>query len=94
MASNLPPGVTESMIPGNRPGDAADEELAGRIWEILEPLRKLIAEELSDEQERIHETVEMELFALVSEGYSKGYTDARDDEAMERAALAQDKEPL
>ena len=25
MSSNLPPGVTDSMIPGNRPEDARDE---------------------------------------------------------------------
>jgi hypothetical protein len=30
--SNLPPGVSESMIPGNRPEDIAEEE----FWENLE----------------------------------------------------------
>lgn len=31
MPSNLPPGVTESMIPGNRPEDVEDEA----FWEML-----------------------------------------------------------
>jgi hypothetical protein len=31
MSSNLPPGVTESMIPGNRPEDEAEE----KFWELL-----------------------------------------------------------
>jgi len=30
--SNLPPGVTEGMIPGNRPEDLAEEE----FWETLD----------------------------------------------------------
>jgi hypothetical protein len=31
MSSNLPPGVTENMIPGNRPEDMAEEA----FWEAL-----------------------------------------------------------
>jgi hypothetical protein len=31
MSSNLPPGVTESMIPGNRPEDLAEEA----FWDAL-----------------------------------------------------------
>ena len=31
MSSNLPPGVTESMIPGNRPEDAAWDA----VWEDI-----------------------------------------------------------
>jgi len=30
---NLPPGVTENMIPGNRPEDVRREEIEERVWE-------------------------------------------------------------
>lgn len=33
MSSNLPPGVTESMIPGNRPEDMEHEALAEKLSE-------------------------------------------------------------
>ena len=32
--SNLPPGVTESMIPGSRPEDTALEKVLDWIWTI------------------------------------------------------------
>jgi hypothetical protein len=45
MASNLPPGVSEGMIPGNRPEDLADEE----FWEaLLERLPKGASAQLTD----------------------------------------------
>lgn len=31
MASNLPPGVTDSMIPGNRPEDVAFDAFCDRL---------------------------------------------------------------
>jgi len=34
--SNLPPGVTESMIPGNRPEDLAAEEMTECLYDIVE----------------------------------------------------------
>lgn len=33
--SNLPPGVTESMIPGNRPEDEAEERFMEELYEHL-----------------------------------------------------------
>lgn len=46
MASNLPPGVSESMIPGNRPADLVyDKWLEGRIGEVL---AELATDSLSD----------------------------------------------
>jgi len=38
MESNLPPGVTEGMIPGNRPEDAEWEEFYEKLPEMLEDL--------------------------------------------------------
>ncbi len=35
MSSNLPPGVSDSSIPGNRPEDALDEQILGDIWSVL-----------------------------------------------------------
>ena len=35
MASNLPPGVTESMIPGNRPEDMARESAEEKLLDAL-----------------------------------------------------------
>jgi len=34
MSSNLPPGVTESMIPGNRPEDADDEAFFDKLLNL------------------------------------------------------------
>lgn len=33
--SNLPPGVTESMIPGNRPEDIAEERFWEELWDYI-----------------------------------------------------------
>ena len=38
MSSNLPPGVTESMIPGNRPEDQMVEEYQEAIADVLTEL--------------------------------------------------------
>lgn len=35
MSSNLPPGVTDSMIPGNRPEDVRYERMADRLAEVM-----------------------------------------------------------
>lgn len=35
--SNLPPGVTENMIPGNRPEDEAFENWANEVTGLIDP---------------------------------------------------------
>lgn len=42
MSGNLPPGVTDGMIPGNRPEDAAQERFMEKLGEAL---RGIMAEE-------------------------------------------------
>lgn len=76
MASNLPPGVSVSMIPGNRPEDIEDEA----FWETLDA--KLIENgidlpEFTDELTKVVD---------VARGlaYERGYADGRNDEALVR----------
>ena len=37
MSSNLPPGVTDGMIPGNRPEDAEEERICEAITVLIGP---------------------------------------------------------
>lgn len=36
MSSNLPPGVTESMLPGNRPEDEAFDSWADEVYRMID----------------------------------------------------------
>lgn len=69
--SNLPPGVTENMIPGNRPADVAYENLCEAVGDLVgsefaegdkfEPLCQWISDRLDDAnragyQEGVQET--------------------------------------
>lgn len=49
MASNLPPGVTESMLPGNRPEDVLFDRAYGDLCEGLDKAG-IDTDQLSDDQ--------------------------------------------
>lgn len=77
--SNLPPGVTESMIPGNRPSDLEEEA-------FYDALRAALAEK--DLPEGILETDDgIAVLEIARDlGYEKGRGDAETDLALEQAA--------
>jgi hypothetical protein len=87
MASNLPPGVTESMIPGNRPEDLANEE----FWTALETRFKAEHPELDEKLQYITLSDDLEpAFVAVVEmardmGYAAGVNEARIETEIERA---------
>ena len=73
MSSNLPPGVTESMIPGNRPEDAAFEswhdgkeaELGKDIDAMIDEIRSSYQGGFPDDMEFDQETLAAELVRLL-----------------------------
>lgn len=73
---NMPPGVTTSMIPGNRPEDEAEE----RFWQTLE--ERCDAEELnSDVPDELTRVIEI----ARDIGYDLGVIDARADAELAEA---------
>ena len=72
MASNLPPGVTESMLPGNRPEDRELEARAEAIGSRLDQLGMDPTDELIDKV--IDLVIEFEEAA-----WTAGYNQAQDD---------------
>ncbi len=65
MSWNMPPGVSESMIPGNRPEDIAEDALYARIFDIL--------------PEEIGEVQVEAIVSMIYEAYNNGYRDALTD---------------
>jgi len=92
--SNLPPGVTESMIPGNRPEDIAEEE----FWATLEKKFAGQNEGNSDlfwswmnTNQALSDAV-MEYVILARDlGYQRGYNEGQNDAQMEISAAELDK---
>jgi hypothetical protein len=79
VSSNLPPGVTDSMIPGNRPEDIEEERFWMRFDEAFP--------EWSRFDEGDHLSMDATQFGLFmewarSEGYSKGFADAINEAAL------------
>ena len=82
MGGNLPPGVTDSMIPGNRPEDIAYEKLVDDIYGALggtedKPLGDGDAITITDE-------VIDRLVAFAGKQWDAGYQAGLADEAMAR----------
>ena len=76
MASNLPPGVTVNMIPGNRPEDLAEEALAEHVAAELDKLPSR-----GEDDEHLIELI----CKLMGEARQLGREDGRDDEKLARA---------
>lgn len=83
--SNLPPGVSESMIPGNRPEDLAEEEFCEKLAEAL--LKK------DWRQEDIDDLFESDRYQAITEtrdlGYVRGFNEGRAEEQMAQAMREQ-----
>lgn len=77
--SNLPPGVTESMIPGNRPEDIAYEELWERVYDKAYEVG-LVTDASNDllESEPFIQLIDW----LSGHAYQKGYTAGAADAQM------------
>ncbi len=89
MSSNLPPGVSANMIPGNRPEDEEDEE----FWEAF---HSRIARDHKDESDTLDDRLanDPKLEAAVCRaillgrdmGYAAGATDASIDAMVGEAS--------
>jgi hypothetical protein len=75
--SNLPPGVTEGMIPGNRPEDEADEA----FFDALSARSVALGFDLPDDGQ-----FEDALRAARDLGYDVGHDDGRAEEQMAQCA--------
>ncbi len=88
MSSNLPPGVTDSMIPGNRPEDLAEEA----FWEALYEKAGVTSEDSLD-AEGVVRLIQAARDLAYQAGYNAGHAEAEmsyclvDSEVDERAAL-------
>lgn len=82
--SNLPPGVTESMIPGNRPEDFADEAFLGALEDRLAAAG--LGVDLDDEAIAKAIEIAKEL------AYAAGYADAEADAAMIEGAREEEED--
>lgn len=70
MLSNLPPGVTESMIPGNRPEEAAAEALYEKLSAVLP-------------EDTAEETLDA-LAAMIGQAWNDGFSAGRAEAAFDR----------
>jgi hypothetical protein len=78
MSSNLPPGVTENMIPGNRPEDADDDAFFDKLLN-LPGLERGAADAVASST-ALQEVV----IAARDLGFAAGYNEGRADEGLYR----------
>lgn len=76
MSSNLPPGVTASMIPGNRPGDDDEEAFFEVLYADL-TTERVDAIEADESLPRI-------IIKARDLGYEAGYNAGRADAELEK----------
>ena len=88
--SNLPPGVSEGMIPGNRPEDVAYEAKWNRLYEMW--LKAEIHTDYldSDEESRFDVVCETDWFIKAVDiamelAYTQGWKDHQDEVDLEKA---------
>jgi predicted DNA-binding ribbon-helix-helix protein len=90
MSSNLPPGITESMIPGNRPEDAEEEafwdELASRMGLPANKLAERVFDQVAND-DNLSKVIEL----ARDIGYERGMQDGRAEEQMAQAAEEAEK---
>ena len=89
MSSNLPPGCSESDIPGNRPEDFAEEALAVEINELLQPVNDLGEHVLIGWETAFDKTHAM-VMDFVKEQYEAGRKAAMEDEKMARGCASEE----
>lgn len=73
MTSNLPPGVTDSMIPGNRPEDVAQEKFMDRLYDLLSDFGIDLAEQNDELWEQVDTYADGLLDLIVR--YQRGQTE-------------------
>jgi hypothetical protein len=94
MSSNLPPGVTERMLPGNTPEDEAEEAFFETVYDRLAvkhgagPLGQLTDDESTEEL--LHSAIGI----ARDIAYAKGMQDERDSAALEKHFDAESRERL
>lgn len=76
MTSNLPPGVTDQMLPGNTPEDAAFEALCEALGEILPDIEQLSEETIT----RLAEFILDREAKAYKDGYHGGLYNGQGDE--------------
>lgn len=77
MSSNLPPGVTESMIPGNRPEDAAYEAFMEAVSTVVDAETWTAIEDNAQHLAAIDKAREL--------GYEAGFGDAKAEAEIDEA---------
>lgn len=94
MSSNLPPGVTDSMLPGNTPEDHKAEAFADWLWDVVYSHIGVGYDTLPDDKADAFEQAMYEAFGKQwSDGYAQGGADAELARTFEdRPAI--DDEPL
>lgn len=76
---SYPPGVTESMLPGNSKEEREQEEMMDLIYSALDPLRKFWK---GDGAEQAEDVVATAIEKIVSNAYAKGRGEGIHDEAL------------
>ena len=89
--SNLPPGVTESMIPGNRPEDIAEEE----FWDVLDERfakkHKSLSRQIHALMEASHSGMIPKYAAMARDiGYERGFAEGRAEAEMSLSMIESD----
>lgn len=81
--SNLPPGVSEHMIPGNRPEDVEWEDFIARLSEKLPKQYSYIWDRLDEDYGLESAVLEM-LDIARNLGIERGYSDCKADQEIDR----------
>lgn len=82
--SNLPPGVTDNMIPGNRPEDQKQEAFLESFYEFEEGARKE-----HGTGDAYVEALAQWMWDGMGAAYQEGYNQGQHDEALAREQVAE-----
>lgn len=77
---SYPPGVTESMLPGNSKEEQEKEAMVESLYEAISPLRAYYDCEAGD-AEVTEDSVVTALEKIIDDAYAKGKADALADHA-------------
>jgi len=96
--SNLPPGVSDHMIPGNRPEDMLEEA----FWELLQEkydaahpqFKKIMWEVFSTDESNLDDAITALVTLARDIGYERGFAEGRQEEQMAEAEVRVAKQRL
>ena len=83
--SNLPPGVSDHMIPGNRPEDLAEEEFWEKLAEKVaeqHPKSWDLLEKLFDSDHEVDEAIVNYARVARDLGYIRGFNEGKAEEQI------------